>query len=303
MNKSAVIIDCDPGLDDVVALVMALSSELLDVRAVTVVGGNQTLEIVGKNALDLVDFLGRKIPVGLGASGPLKNKLETAGQVHGEDGIYGVKLPRASSEFSDLDGVELMYRLIMESEEKVGLIATGPLTNIALLLTRYPEVESKISGLSLMGGGIKGGNVTDYAEFNFYVDPEAAKLVFDSDLEITMAGLDVTHKARIFREDIDRIRTIDNPVADLVAKMLEGLLDYSLSIDDRGCPLHDPVAVCYLTHPHILESEEMKLSIELEGEKRGASLLDSRGRKCRVLKDIDREAFLEVLYQSVASYM
>lgn len=308
MKKIPVIIDCDPGLDDVVALLMACADERLDVKAVTVVAGNQTLEKVGNNALKVLSFAGVDVPVAFGYDSPMVRKLNTAAEVHGEDGIYGINLPKATLKKSELHAIELMERIVRESEERVTLVPIGPLTNIAMFLLRYPELKSKIERISLMGGAINGGNCTRAAEFNIYVDPEAADVVFKSGIPITMLGLDVTHKAVVLMEDIEKIKSIDNKVAKLIGEMLENLSKYHKEDGINGCYLHDPVAVYYVSSPQMIKTIPLHVDIELKGEfTTGATIANTDKRfnvnpNVDVGVDIDRKAFVEAIIEGVKKY-
>lgn len=308
MSKIPVIIDCDPGLDDVVALLVAAVDERLDIRAVTVVGGNQTLEKVGNNTLKVLSFAGVNLPVGFGFSKPMVRDLVTAPEVHGEDGLYGVKLPDTQLKKSKLHALDLMAKVLRESEEKVVLIGLGPLTNIAMLLIRFPELKDKIERISLMGGAIYGGNCTAAAEFNIFTDPEGADVVFKSGIPITMCGLDVTHKAIVFKEDIERIKSVDNGVGKIMGEILENLSKYHSQDGFEGCYLHDPVAVLSVANPDIITTIPMKVDIELRGEfTTGATIgnFDKRFNKepnADVGIDINREVFIDEIVRAVEKY-
>ena len=208
-----VILDCDPGHDDAIALILALASPELKVLAVTTSAGNQTPDKTLNNALRILTLLGRDdIPVAAGANKPLARELIIADNVHGESGLDGPKLPDPGFAPVAMTALELMAKCLRESPEPVTLVPTGPLTNIALLLAAHRELKSKIARIVLMGGAAGAGNWTPAAEFNIYVDPEAADMVFKSGLPITMCGLDVTHEAQVMDEDIERVRAITNPV-------------------------------------------------------------------------------------------
>lgn len=307
-NKIPVIIDCDPGLDDVIALLMAFANEKLDVKAVTVVAGNQTLEKVVDNTLRVLSYGNIDVPVGIGFESPMVRELVTAGEVHGENGIYGIKLPEPTIKPSEIHAIDLIAKVLRESEEKVTLIPIGPLTNIAMFLRRYPELKNKIERIALMGGAVYGGNCTPAAEFNIYVDPEAADVVFKSGVPIMMAGLDVTHKAIVRNEDIKTIEDIDNKIAKLVAMMLGGLSDFHSKEGLGGCYLHDPVPICYVANPEILKTKALHVDIELKGEfTAGSTVADvydrlNKEKNVDVAFDINREAFVEEIIKAVRKY-
>lgn len=308
MKPIPVIIDCDPGLDDVIALIMGFSHEKLDIKAITVVAGNQTLKKVGDNALKVLSYLGANVPVALGSEFPLVKTGITAAEVHGDDGIGGVLLPESSLTLSSLHGVELIKGVLEQSEEKVTIIATGPLTNIGLFLRTYPGLKNKIEKISLMGGSVGFGNVTPAAEFNIFIDPEAADIVFKSGLPITMVGLNATQGAIFTMDDIDRIKSQGGKVALLVSQMLENLTKYHSLDGFNGCYLHDPAAVCAITNPEILETEFFHVDIELKGEyTSGMTVVDiyNRSKKMKnveVAMEIDKEAYVNLIIEAVNKY-
>lgn len=307
-KKIPVIIDCDPGLDDVVALILAGRNEHIDLKGVTVVGGNQTLEKVGNNALKVLSFAGIDVAVGYGFSGPIVGELLVAGEVHGEDGIQGVVLPEPTLKASKLHAIDLIASILKNSKEKVNIVAMGPLTNVAMFLIKHPELKEKIEKISLMGGVIEGGNCTRSAEFNIYVDPEAASIVFKSGIPIIMSGLDITHKANVLAEDIGEIKKIDNKVAKFLGEILDNLLIFHKSTGFDGCHLHDPVALLALTNPEIVKTRPMEVEIELQGKfTRGMTVgnMDERFNQnpnAQVGFDIDRKAFVENIIETVKKY-
>lgn len=309
MKKIPVIIDCDPGHDDAIAIILALASDKLDVRGITTVGGNQTIEKTTNNALRVLRFIDKDVPVAKGANMPMRRELEIAPSVHGDTGLDGPVLPEPIKEPIDLSAVELMAKIIEESDEKVTLVPTGPLTNIAIFLLAYPHLKSKIDRISLMGGAAIGGNWTAAAEFNILVDPEAADIVFKSGLPITMAGLDVTHKAKVYPEDIARIKNQGGRVAILVAELLEFFIRFHRDICGWDfAPLHDPCAVAWLINPDMFTSRKLNVMIDTEGEHTtGCTVTDFLGVTGRtpnvdVLLDVDRYQFIDMLIEAVNHY-
>ncbi|EPD0010926.1 nucleoside hydrolase, partial [Escherichia coli] len=199
-----ILLDCDPGHDDAIAIVLALASPELDVKAITSSAGNQTPEKTLRNVLRMLTLLNRTdIPVAGGAVKPLMRELIIADNVHGESGLDGPALPEPTFAPQNCTAVELMAKTLRESAEPVTIVSTGPQTNVALLLNSHPELHSKIARIVIMGGAMGLGNWTPAAEFNIYVDPEAAEIVFQSGIPVVMAGLDVTHKAQIHVEDTE----------------------------------------------------------------------------------------------------
>ncbi len=307
-KRIPVIIDCDPGLDDVIALIMAFASEKLDVKGVTVVAGNQTLKKVGDNALKVLSYIGVNVPVAVGSEFPLVKTLITAGEVHGEDGIGGVVLPESNLKLDSRHAIDLIANILKNSKEKITIIATGPLTNIGLFLRRYPELKNKIERISLMGGSVGFGNVTPSAEFNIFIDPEAADIVFKSGIPITMVGLNATQKAIFNMEDIKRIKSQNGKIAELVSQMLENLYNYHRLDGMEGCYLHDPVAVCAVTNPEILKTELLNVDIELKGQyTTGMTVVDIYNRlnkigNADVTMEIDKNAYVDLIIEAVNKY-
>ncbi|HDX9011396.1 pyrimidine-specific ribonucleoside hydrolase RihA [Aeromonas dhakensis] len=306
-----VILDCDPGHDDAIALILALASPELKVLAVTTSAGNQTPDKTLNNALRILTLLGRDdISVAAGAPKPLARELIIADNVHGESGLDGPKLPDPAFAPVAMTALELMARCLRESPEPVTLVPTGPLTNIALLLAAHPELKSKIARIVLMGGAAGAGNWTPAAEFNIYVDPEAADMVFKSGLPITMCGLDVTHQAQVMDEDIERVRAINNPVAQCVAGLLDFFMIYHR--DPKwgfaGAPLHDPCTIAWLLAPALFHGVECRVDIETGGtHTSGMTVVDRYGltgksANALVLLGLDRAGFIDLLVTRLRAF-
>ncbi|MCF5839494.1 pyrimidine-specific ribonucleoside hydrolase RihA [Aeromonas veronii] len=306
-----VILDCDPGHDDAIALILALASPELKVLAVTTSAGNQTPDKTLNNALRILTLLGRDdIPVAAGAPKPLARELIIADNVHGESGLDGPKLPDPAFAPQAMTGLELMAKCLRESPQPVTLVPTGPLTNIALLLAAHPELKPKIARIVLMGGAAGAGNWTPAAEFNIYVDPEAADMVFKSGIPITMCGLDVTHEAQVMDEDIERVRAITNPVAQCVAGLLDFFMIYHR--DPKwgfaGAPLHDPCTIAWLLAPELFHGVECRVDIETSGEHTvGMTVVDRYGltgkpANALVLLGLDRPGFIDLLVTRLRAF-
>ncbi|MEV3807116.1 pyrimidine-specific ribonucleoside hydrolase RihA [Aeromonas dhakensis] len=306
-----VILDCDPGHDDAIALILALASPELKVLAVTTSAGNQTPDKTLNNALRILTLLGRDdIPVAAGAPKPLARELIIADNVHGESGLDGPKLPDPAFAPVAMTALELMAKCLRESPEPVTLVPTGPLTNIALLLAAHPELKSKIARIVLMGGAAGAGNWTPAAEFNIYVDPEAADMVFKSGLPITMCGLDVTHEAQVMDEDIERVRAITNPVAQCVAGLLDFFMIYHR--DPKwgfaGAPLHDPCTIVWLLAPALFHGVECRVDIETGGtHTSGMTVVDRYGltgkpANALVLLGLERAGFIDLLVTRLRAF-
>ncbi|WP_420148452.1 nucleoside hydrolase [Spirosoma sp.] len=308
MTKIPILIDCDPGHDDAVMLMLAVGSGLFDIKAITTSAGNQTQEKTLKNALKIRDLLKADIPIYRGCEKPLFRQLIIADHVHGEMGLDGPALPEPELAYEATPVVEAMARILIDSPEKITLVPTGPLTNIATLLLAFPEVKSKIERISLMGGGAFRGNITPTAEFNIYVDPEAAAVVFRSGVPITMCGLDVTHKALVFQEDIDRFRAIGNQTGTVIAELMDFFSIYYRRERpelDGGAALHDPCAIAWLIDPTMFTSKPCYVDVELTGTLTlGTTVVDffdvlKKTPNAELVYDIDRERYIQLIYESV----
>lgn len=312
-----VILDCDPGHDDAIAMVLAHARPEIDIRGVCTTAGNQTIEKTTLNARKIMSFLGNDVPVARGAAKPLFRELITAGEVHGETGLDGPNLPDPRWPESELSAFELMVKVLEESSEPVTMIPTGALTNLGLLLLTRPDLKAKIGRISLMGGSAVGGNWTPSAEFNILVDPEAAQVVFSSGLPITMSGLDVTHRALITLDDIETFRSIGKRTAVMVAELMDFFKkfheEYFASFG--GSPLHDPCAVAWLIAPEIFTAKKARVDVECTGTyttgstvvsfAEGVSQGGAEGSvpiseaNVDVLFDVDREAFVGLLVDAL----
>ena len=306
-----VIIDCDPGHDDAIALVLALASPELNVKAVTSSAGNQTPDKTLRNVLRMLTLLKRPdIPVAGGALKPLMRELIIADNVHGESGLDGPALPEPGFAAQTCTAVELMAKTLRDSAEPVTIVATGPQTNVALLLNSHPELHAKIARIVIMGGAMVLGNWQPAVEFNIYVDPEAAEIVFQSGIPVVMAGLDVTHKAQIHVEDIERFRRIGNPISTIVAELLDFVLEYHK--DEKwgfvGAPLHDPCTIAWLPKPEMFTTVERWVGVETQGKyTQGMTVVEfynltGRTPNATVMLDVDRQAFVDLLAERLAFY-
>jgi pyrimidine-specific ribonucleoside hydrolase len=307
-GKIPVILDGDPGHDDAIAWVLANASPMLDIRGVTSVCGNQTIQKTTYNAGRIMTLIGLDVPLAMGRVKPLVADAIIAPTVHGNSGLDGPALPEPKNQPIETDACAYMAKVLEESEEPVALVPTGPLTNVAALLLLYPHLKPKIRHIYMMGGGIQYGNWTPAAEFNILVDPEAADVVFTSGVPITMAGLDVTEKALVFPEDFERIRAVGNPVAKVVAEWLDFFYGFHRSIGYPGAPVHDAVAVAALVRPEILTMQDMYVAVETTGDYcRGATVGDPLGilkkpANARVILNIDRKAFVDLLVEAAECY-
>ena len=307
-GRIPVLLDGDPGHDDAIAWVLANASPALEIRAVTSVSGNQTIEKTTYNAGRILALIGLDVPLAAGRTKPLCGEALHAPGVHGASGLDGPALPEPMRAPLDMDASALMAKVLFESAEKVAIVATGPLTNVAALLMAYPRAKEKIRVISFMGGGLKHGNWSPAAEFNMLVDPEAAQVVLKSGLPLKMAGLDVTERALVFPEDFQRVRALGNPVSRVVADWLDFFYEFHRRIGYAGAPVHDAVAVAALVRPELLTTRELYVEVESAGDYcRGATIADWEGRLRRAPNavcalDIDRTGFVDLLVRAAETY-
>ena len=305
-----IIVDCDTGHDDALALLLAARAPELKLLAITCVAGNQTLD---KTALNTrrVTTVGqiRDVPVAAGLATPLVRPLVTAPYAHGESGLDGYEFGPPEVDLVAEHGIDLIIRTVQESPEPVTLVPVGPLTNIAMAFLRAPTIKEKISRIVLMGGAVHFGNVTPAAEFNVYVDPEAAAVVFAAGVPITMVGLDATHQARIGTAERDRFRALGSPAATMMADLLAW---YSRGSEKRagweGAPVHDALAVAAVIRPDLLQTKHVNVVVETAGTyTAGRTVCDLWGMTGRapnadVALGVNREAFVELLVEGLARY-
>lgn len=308
MEKIPVILDCDPGLDDALMLMLAFGSGRFDVKAITTSAGNQTQQKTLYNALRLIALMQIDVPVYKGCEKPLMRDLLVSDYVHGESGLDGATFPEPVKSHERISAVEGIAEILEASDTKITIVPTGPLTNIAAFLLAYPRLKAKIERISLMGGGIFRGNMTPLAEFNIFADPEAASIVFKSGVPITMCGLDVTHKSVIFQEDIERFRAIGNKSGIAAAGLLEffSIFYRQNRVElEGGAALHDPCAIAWLLKPEIFKSKACFVDVETTGVlTRGATVVDyynvlNREPNAEVVFDINREEFITMLESAI----
>lgn len=276
-RRPLTIVDCDPGQDDVVAIITALAYTRL--LGVSVCYGNTPLADGYRNARDILALAGRPdIPVSAGEERPLHGHAPPPSPIHGPNGLGGIELPASSAPKEKTPAPELLRELILNAGEPVTLVAIGPLTNVAVVLQRYPEIKENVERIAIMGGSTTFGNVTPVAEFNVHADPEAARVVFRSGVPITMCGLNVTRYASLSESALDKLEASGYDLARLIAKILRVRLErIRATYDLESISIHDPCAVLALTHPKILSFRSMHVDVELTGElTRGMTVCDQR---------------------------
>ncbi|MDQ1547562.1 MAG: hypothetical protein QOH69_2466 [Actinomycetota bacterium] len=270
-----ILLDCDPGLDDALALLLAHGDPNIDLVAVTTVGGNVSIEKTTRNALELREYLGfTAVPIAAGAGEPLSGPVQSAEHVHGEDGLGNVKLPAAALPVSDRHAVDLIIETLQAAPGEVHLVATGPLTNIALALRREPRIVDWVASFTIMGGSYTRGNATPAAEFNIYADPDAASEVFAAGWQVTMVGLDLTLQAIVDEGIVDRMHQLGRLGVELIAP-LATFWTNPLDDDWDGQALHDVCAVAFVARPDLFTSKPARVDVELVGEfTRGMTVVD-----------------------------
>ncbi|MGX6605004.1 nucleoside hydrolase [Micromonosporaceae bacterium Da 78-11] len=302
-----VIIDCDPGHDDALALLLAAGDPRLRLLGVTTVAGNQTLDKTTRNALRVLALAGvTDVPVAAGCARPLVGELTVAEDIHGTSGLDGPGLDGPVAEVADVHAVELMRRLIVGAAEPVTLIAAGPLTNVALLLRSHPEVLPRVRRIAFMGGSTERGNTTPFGEFNIVTDPEAADIVLRSGRPTTMIGLNVTHQALATTQIIAEFRGLGTPLGAVCADLMEFFAGtYRRVFGFEHPPVHDPIVVAGVIDPSILRTVAAPVAVELTGtHTRGATVVDLHHRSGRaastdVAVGLDVDAFWRLLMTAV----
>lgn len=275
MRTRKLIIDTDPGIDDAAAIAILLSEPSLDVKLIASVAGNVGIEHTTNNALKLMTFLNKDIPVAKGAAMPLMRGNIFATNAHGESGMGGFEFPNPNLELLLKENAVISeYRTIMDLEEKITILTLGPLTNIALLISTFPEVKEKIEEIIMMGGSTERGNIGVYSEFNINVDPEAAKIVFRSGIPTTMVGLDIGRKARLTAGDLDEL---DN--CGKAGEMISSLFrSYDGGNIEEGVKMYDPSAAMYILEPELFKVKEAFVDVEISSPlTSGATVVDFDG--------------------------
>ncbi len=305
-----IVLDCDPGHDDALAITLALARPELRLLGITTVGGNSPLANTTRNALRVLALLGRSdVPVAPGAERPLLRDSWTPVEFHGASGLDGADLPEPEAAPRPEGALALMEALAAGSDRLVTLVATGPLTNLALLLRARPRIGERIERICLMGGSLGEGNTTAAAEFNMWQDPEAAAIVFGSGIPVSMMGLDVTHRALFLEPDVARLEALGTRVAQVWVDLLRFFAVYHRHrYGWDGSPIHDAVAVAHLAQPGLVTTELLRVDIETAGElTRGRTVADREGLRglvpnVEVGVDIARTRFVDLLVEAIASY-
>lgn len=288
-----IILDMDPGIDDAVALSIALTNSAIDIKLLTSVAGNVSVDKTTTNLLKLTTFFKQpQLPVARGAAAPLKKAFADASYIHGASGMPGYEFPEITAKPLTTDAVSAMAKVLSEAPEPMTIVATGSYTNIALLIQTHPDLLKKIKEFVLMGGSLSGGNVSSVAEFNVFTDPDAASIVFKSGVPIVMIGLDVTLKALLSLETIDAVADLGE-----AGNMLHKLMTAYGDSEPGGKPMHDVNTICYLLKPEFYTTKDYWIDIITDGPAAGATIADTQNRwsngktNTKVAINIDANAF------------
>jgi len=307
MTPTPIILDCDPGHDDAIALLLAVASPEIELVGVTTVSGNQTLDKTTNNALRVLELAGRgDVPVYAGADGPIVRERDVAAHVHGESGLDGPELPQPTHAAREQHAVSYLAEQFSRADKPV-LVATGPLTNVGLLFATHPEARP--DRIVLMGGAIGEGNRTPAAEFNIWADPEAAQRVFAEGLDTTIVGLDVAHRALIKDEHTEQLRA-SGRVGSMVAQLMDFYARFHRSRypDLDGSPMHDPVCIAHLIDPTLMDVRAAHIEVDCTtGPSWGRTNVDWRGREhfgppnAKVGIDIDGGRFADLIVERISA--
>lgn len=302
MDKEKIIIDTDPGIDDAVAIIFAMHNPKFDIQLISTVAGNVGIDKTTNNALKLVSEYNKNIYVAKGSDAPLINVLETCENIHGDSGMDGYEFKNPTKTIVNMHSVNAMYQILKKSNEQITIVALGPLTNIAILLSLYKDIKNKIKRIVLMGGSINRGNASPSAEFNFYIDPEAAKIVLNSKLDIVVVPLEIGMKSLIYKEHTLKFKDLNKT----------GKIFYSLFNHYRGGSLmtglkmYDPTVITYLDNPEIFETQKVFMDVETtKTYVYGHSIVDLKNKlnqqpNVTICVDIDANKFIEWFDKSIS---
>jgi len=309
MQKEKIILDCDPGHDDAVAIMLAAINPKIELLGITVVAGNQKLEKTVNNALKVCNHLNLSVPVYSGMSRPMIREQLIADDIHGETGLDGPKFEELKIKAEDKHAVNFIIDTLMNSDEKVTLVPTGPLTNIGMAIRFEPRIIEKINRIVLMGGSYQLGNMTPAAEFNILADPDAAHIVFSSGVKLVMMGLDLTRQASATKEVVEKIKSLNNKASKLFVDLMEFFAASQKNVFGwTAPPVHDPTTIAYIIDPECIEVKPMFCEIELWSERSyGRTLCDYFGilkkkPNVDVAVKLDFDRFWNLVYENLKLY-
>ncbi|SKC83536.1 nucleoside hydrolase [Maledivibacter halophilus] len=302
--------DCDPGHDDAISILLAGRSPHIDLQAITVVAGNQTLEKTAKNALNICSAVGiTDVPIAAGMANPMVREQVIADDIHGETGLDGPRFDKPSIQLDNRHGVDLIIEVLMKSDGDITLVPTGPLTNIAMAIRKEPRIVPKIERIVLMGGAYQLGNVTPAAEFNIYADPEAAHVVFSCGRPIVMMGLDLTRQALATPEVIKKMKPIGNKASKLFVELMEFFTKTQREVFGWSSPpVHDPTTIAWLIDPSVIQTKPMYVEVDIRSDKSyGRTLCDyfnisGKQANTEVALKLDFDKFWNIVYETLKLY-
>ncbi|HAS79640.1 MAG TPA: hypothetical protein DCR90_01880 [Fusobacteriaceae bacterium] len=288
-----IILDCDPGMDDALAIIAGLADKNINILGITTVAGNVELTHTTQNTLNLLKYLDHDIDVYSGIDKPLLRDLNTATEFHGETGMGDIELPSSVKKISN-EYAEFYLKYAKEFPQEIELVAVGPLTNIAGALIKYPKLKDLLKGITIMGGSLCGGNITPHAEFNIYVDPEAANIVFNSGLEIKMIGLDATMKGYFAANELEEIREFNSKYSKATMEIFDAMFRVRGKIGMTNVVFHDTIALISAVYKDPFKFQEKIILVETD-EKRGETVEHFQGNKILVAVDFNKEWFKNYL--------
>ena len=306
--KQKILLDCDPGHDDAIAILLAGQKDKFNLLGISVVAGNQTIEKTARNALNVATYLGLDVPVAIGCEFPMVRERVICAAIHGESGLDGFEFPKYSKQFDKRHGVQLIIDTVMNND-KVTVVATGPLTNVAMALKLEPRLKDHVDEIVLMGGSVDNGNTSPAAEFNIMCDPEAAHVVFTSGIKVKMIGLNVTRKVLVTDEVISRMEKINNSASDMFVKLMRVFNENQRkTFGVKAGPLHDPATIASLIDESLIKFQPMNVVIDIShGPSYGRTNCDvfdylHAPHNAYVAMDIDVKKYWDIIEQGIKSY-
>ena len=308
MNKRNIILDCDPGHDDAVAILLAGNNPSLYLLGISVVAGNQTIEKTARNAYNVCRYLGINVPVAIGCEFPMVRERVICAAIHGESGLDGFDFPKYNYDYDKRHGVQLIIDSVMNNED-VTIVATGPLTNVAMAIKMEPRLINKVKEIVLMGGSVDNGNTSPASEFNIMCDPEAAHVVFSSGIKVKMIGLNVTRKVLVTNEVINRMEKIHNSASDMFTKLMKVFNENQRkTFHIEAGPLHDPATIACLMDEDVIKFQKMNVVIDIShGPSYGRTNCDvfdylHAPQNAYVAMDIDVDKYWDIVEKGIKSY-
>ena len=303
--KRNIVLDCDPGHDDAVAILLAGKNPNLNLLGISVVAGNQTIEKTARNALNVATFLGINVPIAIGCEFPMVRERVICAAIHGESGLDGFEFPNYGDKFDKRHGVQLLIDSVMNND-KVTIVATGPLTNVAMAIKMEPKILERLDEIVIMGGSVDNGNTSPAAEFNIMCDPEAAHVVFSSGVTVRMVGLNVTRKVIVTPEVIDRMEKINNKASDMFVKLMRVFNENQRkTFGVAAGPLHDPATIASIIDKDLIKWQKMNVVIDIShGPSYGRTNCDifdylHAPHNAYVAMDIDVNKYWDIIEESI----